>query len=206
MTFPIGRKKSLRRMSNHSKLSLRLLIPLLIQEGARGWLRKRSAGSSRGGSRTARTKTRVIVDQGGSRTAPTNTSARVSGRQSRLQWSIIPVAPAGARFLFCSFFPWLPPAHGRRSAAFRARPRLFSSLLRPHGMGRRLIACPGRGVRPFWPHIFVDLLTEYAGVDAAEQEKRCGLTIDRVRWPVDENARIRKCKPWTYNTGPRCNC
>jgi hypothetical protein len=31
---------------------------------------------------------------------------------------------------------------------------------------------------------------EYAGVDAAEQEKPCGLTIDRVRLPADEKARI----------------
>jgi hypothetical protein len=31
---------------------------------------------------------------------------------------------------------------------------------------------------------------ECARVDAAEQEKRCRLTIDRVRWPPDENARI----------------
>ena len=48
---------------------------------------------------------------GGSRGEATvvNTSARVSGRQSRLQWSIISAAPAGARFLFCFFFPWLAP-------------------------------------------------------------------------------------------------
>jgi putative transposase len=32
--------------------------------------------------------------------------------------------------------------------------------------------------------------TEYAGVDAAEQQSRCGLTIDRVRLPADEHARI----------------
>ncbi|MGO8736270.1 MAG: REP-associated tyrosine transposase [Terriglobia bacterium] len=31
---------------------------------------------------------------------------------------------------------------------------------------------------------------EYAGVDAAEQQGRCGLTIDRVRLPADQNARI----------------
>ena len=31
---------------------------------------------------------------------------------------------------------------------------------------------------------------EYAGVDAAVQEKRCGLTIDRVGLPADEKARI----------------
>jgi REP element-mobilizing transposase RayT len=31
---------------------------------------------------------------------------------------------------------------------------------------------------------------EYAGVDPAEQPGRCGLTIDRVRLPADENARI----------------
>jgi hypothetical protein len=31
---------------------------------------------------------------------------------------------------------------------------------------------------------------EYAGVTEADQEKRCGLAIDRVRLPVDENARI----------------
>jgi hypothetical protein len=36
----------------------------------------------------------------------------------------------------------------------------------------------------------VDLLTQYAGVDPAEQEKRCGLTVDRVRLPADEKARI----------------
>jgi REP element-mobilizing transposase RayT len=31
---------------------------------------------------------------------------------------------------------------------------------------------------------------EYAGVDASEQHRRCGLTIDRVRLPADENPRI----------------
>ena len=31
---------------------------------------------------------------------------------------------------------------------------------------------------------------EYAGADAAEQQKQCGLTIDRVRMPADESARI----------------
>jgi putative transposase len=31
---------------------------------------------------------------------------------------------------------------------------------------------------------------EYAGVSAAEQQERCGLVIDRVRLPADENARI----------------
>ncbi len=31
---------------------------------------------------------------------------------------------------------------------------------------------------------------EYAGVDAAEQESRCGLAIDRVRLPADEKARV----------------
>ena len=54
---------------------------------------------------------RQIVAHGDSRgdAAVVNTSARVSGRQSRLQWSIVSVAPAGARFLFCFFFPWLAP-------------------------------------------------------------------------------------------------
>ena len=31
---------------------------------------------------------------------------------------------------------------------------------------------------------------EYAGVSAAEQEKGCGLVIDRLRLPADEAARI----------------
>jgi hypothetical protein len=31
---------------------------------------------------------------------------------------------------------------------------------------------------------------EYAGVTGDEQERRCGLRIDRVRLPADENARI----------------
>jgi hypothetical protein len=31
---------------------------------------------------------------------------------------------------------------------------------------------------------------EYAGADAAQQQSRCGLTIDRVRLPADENVRI----------------
>jgi len=31
---------------------------------------------------------------------------------------------------------------------------------------------------------------EYAGVSAEEQEQRCGLRIDRVRLPADENTRI----------------
>jgi len=31
---------------------------------------------------------------------------------------------------------------------------------------------------------------EYAGVTGEEQERRCGLRIDRVRLPADENARI----------------
>ena len=31
---------------------------------------------------------------------------------------------------------------------------------------------------------------EYAGVSGEEQERRCGLQIDRVRLPADENTRI----------------
>ena len=31
---------------------------------------------------------------------------------------------------------------------------------------------------------------EYAGVSGEEQERRCGLRIDRVRLPADENTRI----------------
>jgi hypothetical protein len=31
---------------------------------------------------------------------------------------------------------------------------------------------------------------EYAGVSGEEQERRCGLRIDRVRLPGDENTRI----------------
>jgi hypothetical protein len=31
---------------------------------------------------------------------------------------------------------------------------------------------------------------EYGGMTAEEQERRCGLRIDRVRLPADENARI----------------
>jgi hypothetical protein len=31
---------------------------------------------------------------------------------------------------------------------------------------------------------------EYAGRDAAEQERQCGLMIDRVRLPADQSARI----------------
>ncbi len=31
---------------------------------------------------------------------------------------------------------------------------------------------------------------EYAGVNAAEKESRCGLAIDHVRLPADEKARI----------------
>ena len=31
---------------------------------------------------------------------------------------------------------------------------------------------------------------EYADVDAAQQQSRCGLTIDRLRLPADEKARI----------------
>ncbi len=33
-------------------------------------------------------------------------------------------------------------------------------------------------------------LSTRAGVDAAEQESRCGLIIERVRLPADEKARI----------------
>ena len=33
-------------------------------------------------------------------------------------------------------------------------------------------------------------VNEYSGVSAAEQERRCGLTIDRVDMPSDSNARI----------------
>jgi hypothetical protein len=41
-------------------------------------------------------------------------------------------------------------------------------------------------------YIFVtlDCLTEYAGTNAVEQEKRCGLAIDRVALPADENAKL----------------
>jgi hypothetical protein len=38
--------------------------------------------------------------------------------------------------------------------------------------------------------VTVDWLTECAELNAAEQEKLCGLTIDRVRLPADEKARI----------------
>ena len=31
---------------------------------------------------------------------------------------------------------------------------------------------------------------EFAGADAAEQQRRCGLSIDRVRLPADQKARI----------------
>jgi hypothetical protein len=31
---------------------------------------------------------------------------------------------------------------------------------------------------------------EYGGMSAEEQERRCGLRINRVRLPADENARI----------------
>ncbi len=31
---------------------------------------------------------------------------------------------------------------------------------------------------------------EYAGVPAEEQQRRCGLVVDRVRLPADEKARI----------------
>ncbi len=37
----------------------------------------------------------------------------------------------------------------------------------------------------FWSSIH-----EYAGRSREEQERRCGLAIDRVRLPADENARI----------------
>jgi hypothetical protein len=33
-------------------------------------------------------------------------------------------------------------------------------------------------------------IPEYAGVEAAEEEGRCGLTIDRVGLPGDANAKI----------------
>ena len=36
----------------------------------------------------------------------------------------------------------------------------------------------------------MDGLTECAGLNAAEQQRRYGLAIDRVRWPADEKARI----------------
>jgi hypothetical protein len=35
-------------------------------------------------------------------------------------------------------------------------------------------------------------LSSSAGTDAAEQQKRCGLALDRVRWPVGEKAWIGK--------------
>jgi hypothetical protein len=31
---------------------------------------------------------------------------------------------------------------------------------------------------------------EYAGVSGEEQERRCGLRIERVRLPADENTRV----------------
>jgi len=33
-------------------------------------------------------------------------------------------------------------------------------------------------------------IQEYAGLSGEEQERRCGLQIDRVRLPADENTRI----------------
>jgi hypothetical protein len=48
--------------------------------------------------------------------------------------------------------------------------------------------------RPFlWDRsisVTADWLSEYTGVDAAEQESQCGLTIDRVPCPADEDVRI----------------
>jgi hypothetical protein len=32
--------------------------------------------------------------------------------------------------------------------------------------------------------------TEYAGLDGVEQERQCGLKIDRVQLPADQRARI----------------
>ena len=73
---------------------------------------------------------RALFHSFGSRgeVAVANASARASGRETRLQWSIISVAPAGAGFLFCFFPPWLSPwaTFCRRYAAcIRSR---FSSL------------------------------------------------------------------------------
>ncbi len=113
---------------------LRLLVPLLVQEGPRGWSSKCSAELRRmfRPARAVRLWPTVPQMRGGE-AAVVSASARVSGRQSRLQWSIISVAPAGARFLFCFFFPWLTPwatFYCRYAACIRS---LFFS-----------IACPGQ--------------------------------------------------------------
>ncbi len=71
-----------------------------------------------------------------------------------------------------------------RSAAFRARQRSSARFAIASARHRVYIARMSRLRRPllYERDIFVtvDLLTEHAGVDAAEQEKPCGLTIDRV--------------------------
>ena len=66
----------------------------------------------------------------------------------------------------------------RPTASFR-----WFSLSLKLGLFERKGRLIHRGVQ-WWSAI------EYAGVDAAEQERWCGLVIDRVRLSADENATV----------------
>jgi hypothetical protein len=68
----------------------------------------------------------------------------------------------------------------------------FGSLLPQHGTPQsdRMSRLRSPFLHDPSTFVTVDLLTECAAVDAAEQEKRCRLTMGRVRWPPDENARM----------------
>jgi putative transposase len=85
--------------------------------------------------------------------------------------------------------------HGRREAGELWQGRSFDQVLRTvqeywetvnyihwNPVRRALVKAPED-----WKWSSVH---EYAGVGAEEQERRCGLRIDRVTLPVDENARI----------------
>ena len=90
---------------------------------------------------------------GGSRgeAAVVNASARVSGRQSRLQWSIISVAPAGARPLFC----FLRPV-GRQIVAHGAS--------RGEAMGHILPPLRGLHALAFFPMVWLGQPSEKARI------------------------------------------
>ena len=80
---------------------------------------------------------------------------------------------------------------GRRSALLARFDRALRTVKEYHAKVEYIHLNPVRGGLVQTPEEWKwSSVHEYAGVSADEQERRCGLRIDRVRLPADENARI----------------
>ena len=87
MIFPTGRKNRKGGVSNRPKYCLRVLIPLLIHEGARGWSSKRSADRNR--SRHGR-EVGICAVSSRADLKVSATAVRAQARQGR--WIVAPVS------------------------------------------------------------------------------------------------------------------